>query len=97
VVKVTDVPIGGYGVFPRGDLAQVFIKLWNNDGTTKVIKYLPAEEQETSKENEITQMLLSKISVLENKINAVLDNQSQAVESLTAQPQQVKEVKTYEY
>ena len=31
VVKATEVPFGGYGVFPKADLSELYIKSWNND------------------------------------------------------------------
>ena len=37
VVKATEVPIGGYGVFPKADLSEVYIKSCNNNGTTSLI------------------------------------------------------------
>ena len=41
VVKATEVPFGGYGVFPKADLTELYVKSWNNDGTTKIITYKP--------------------------------------------------------
>lgn len=37
IVKVTDVPIGSYGIFPKADLSEIYIKSWNNNGTTNII------------------------------------------------------------
>jgi len=39
VSKIQEVPFGSFGVFPKGDLSEVYIKSWNGDGTTKVIVY----------------------------------------------------------
>ena len=30
VVRATEVPIGGYGIFPKADLSEIYIKSWNN-------------------------------------------------------------------
>jgi len=29
MARVTEVPIGGYGIFPKADLSEVYIKSWN--------------------------------------------------------------------
>jgi hypothetical protein len=41
IVKATEVPIGGYGVFPKADLSEIYIKTWNNNGTTSILTYKP--------------------------------------------------------
>jgi hypothetical protein len=41
IVKATEVPIGGYGVFPKADLSEIYIKTWNNNGTTSILIYKP--------------------------------------------------------
>ena len=45
VVRATEVPIGGYGIFPKADLSEIYIKSWNNNGTTSVITYKPEPPQ----------------------------------------------------
>ena len=45
VVRATEVPIGGYGIFPKADLSEIYIKSWNNNGTTSVITYKPESPQ----------------------------------------------------
>lgn len=39
MVKATEVPIGGYGIFPKADLSEIYIKSWNNNGTTNISIY----------------------------------------------------------
>ena len=46
VVRATEVPFGGYGVFPKADLSEIFIKNWNSNGTTQIISYRPVVRQE---------------------------------------------------
>lgn len=43
IVKVTDVPIGSYGIFPKADLSEIYIKSWNNNGTTTPSTSYPTE------------------------------------------------------
>ena len=44
IVKVTDVPFGGYGVFPKADFSEVYIKMWNGNGTTSIVTFKPVIE-----------------------------------------------------
>ena len=71
VVRATEVPIGGYGIFPKADLSEVYIKSWNNNGTTSIITFNPAPQQEqpeAPQDNTITQ-ILNKVNSLETKID----------------------------
>ena len=75
VVRVTEVPMGGYGIFPKADMSEIYIKSWNNNGTTRIIKYEPAEASENA-ETEGTGVLISqlmdKVSGLEEKIDSLI-------------------------
>lgn len=75
VVRVTEVPMGGYGIFPKADMSEIYIKSWNNNGTTRIIKYEPAEASENA-EAEGTGVLISqlmdKVSGLEEKIDSLI-------------------------
>ena len=77
VVKATEVPIGGYGVFPKADLSEIYIKTWNQNGTTSILTfkpYIPPEPiaETTSQNKEEINAILEKINNLENKIDAAL-------------------------
>jgi hypothetical protein len=87
VVKATEVPIGGYGIFPKADLSEIYIKSWNNNGTTSIITFKPiVPEPQANQPNvsEINNILLQKIEGLENKIDSLL------------QPAPTKEIKKVE-
>ena len=71
VVKATEVPFGGYGVFPKADLTEVYIKSWNNDGTTKIITYKPVVEEAKVAEDP-NQILLEKIQKIEEKLDNLI-------------------------
>lgn len=79
VVKATEVPIGGYGIFPKADLSEIYIKSWNNNGTTSVITFKPIIPDPNTPTNntDLNNILLQKIETLENKLDMFL-----------AQPQQ---------
>ena len=77
VAKATEVPIGGYGIFPKADLSEIYIKSWNSNGTTSIITFKPIAPEEnptsaTQQENNISNMLIQKISELENKIDMLI-------------------------
>ena len=76
VVKATEVPIGGYGIFPKADLSEIYVKTWNNNGTTSVITFQPIATPQKTEANNINNSVLSqlfqKIEIVENKIDAVL-------------------------
>lgn len=83
IVKATEVPIGGYGIFPKGDLSEIYVKSWNNNGTTNIITFKPVLEnaQVNGNQQSMNDVLLQKIENLENKIDKVL-NQSNALPTL---------------
>ena len=77
VAKATEVPIGGYGVFPKADLSEIYIKSWNNNGTTSIITFKPIAPEEnptsaTQQEKSMSNVLIQKITELENKIDMLI-------------------------
>lgn len=71
IVRATEVPIGGYGVFPKADLSEIYIKSWNQNGTTNIVTFKPVipppiEEGNSNKE------ILERIKNLENKMDEIL-------------------------
>ena len=75
VVKATEVPIGGYGLFPKADLSEIYIKSWNNNGTTSVITFVPAQtsitQNETQTVDNTIMEILNKVNSLEQKIDGL--------------------------
>lgn len=90
VARVSDIPFGGYGVFPKADLSEVFVKVWNNNGTTSLLCFKPIVEgnmvqgqdkeerryHEGSSQNSYDKMQ-EKIEMLERKIDELQKTQSQ--------------------
>ena len=74
VVKATEVPFGGYGVFPKADLSEVYIKSWNNDGTARIMKFQPIKETALPQVDTNT-FLLEKMNSIEDTINNLLNPQ----------------------
>lgn len=52
VARVSDIPFGGYGIFPKADLNEIYVKMWNNNGTTNLVCFRPVVEGKTISENE---------------------------------------------
>lgn len=75
--RLADVPVGSYAVFPTGDLSSIFVKSWNQDGTTRVTTFV--QEQRGVQQNV-------------GQYYDVLDNISQSLNSickkLDVQPKQ---------
>jgi hypothetical protein len=71
VVRATEVPIGGYGIFPKADLSEIYIKSWNNNGTTSVITYKPESPQPVATTDPITE-LKEQIIVINSKLDSIL-------------------------
>lgn len=79
--KVADVPIGGYGVFPKADMSEVYVKTWNQNGTTSLFTYRPVEPEPPQENNLDT--ILTKINQLECKLDDLLNKKEGKHESNT--------------
>ena len=78
IVKVTEVPIGGYGIFPKADFSEIYVKSWMPNGTTTTLTFKPVAPVENSvnvqeqPNNADIEAILNKIAEIEQKIDAVL-------------------------
>ena len=94
VAKATEVPIGGYGIFPKADLSEIYIKSWNNNGTTSIITFKPiiqeVKEPQTVEDNSLK--IIERLNTLDAKIDSLMMNNVAA----TAQVAK-KEVKGSDY
>ena len=70
IVKATEVPLGSFGVFPKADLSEIYVKTWNSDGTAQIKKYKTVQE-EVNKEEDINTLLLTKLADIEKKLNSI--------------------------
>ena len=85
MVKNTEVPFSGFVVFTKGDWNEIYVKSWNNNGTTKITIYKPITEEEVKKEDEATlSALLSKIELLDKKIDGFFEKKTPTIESVSA-------------
>ena len=73
IVKVTEVPVGGYGVFPRADVSEVSIKTWGQDGTTQIITYKPVPApQPQPTQQDVNAKVLERLDALEIKLDSII-------------------------
>ena len=97
MVKVSEIPFGGFGIFPKGDLSEIYVKSWNNNGTTQINTYKPVpvennseSEKEASKQDELLQKI--------NELNIKLDNIIKAATPVQVEkPTPAKDVKVNAY
>lgn len=97
VVRATEVPIGGYGIFPKADLSEIYIKSWNNNGTTSIITFIPVPSEapvEAQQQDNTIIEILNKINNLEVKIDS-LGNYNNSI--TTTETIKRKESKANEY
>lgn len=78
IVDITEIPGGGYGVFPRADLQEIYVKTWNKNGLTDVVSYVPKIEEAPS-QKEPTNMqvygaLEEHIKRLESKLDSIVSS-----------------------
>lgn len=71
IARASEVPLGSFGVFPKADFQEIYLKSWNKDGTTSLIKYCPTKEVNFNQENSVNN-LIQKISEIEQKLDAIL-------------------------
>ena len=83
IVKATDVPFGSFSVFPKGDFGEIYLKTWNNNGTTQIITYKPVIEEEIKKEE--PNLILEKINNIENQLTDLI-NKVAPSQTITAEP-----------
>ena len=71
IVKTTEIPFNSFGVFPKGDFSEIYIKTWNNNGTTRIMTYKPVGEEMKNKEVDTNAILLEKLEAIEKKLNEI--------------------------
>lgn len=84
VCRVQEIPFGSFGVYPKGDLSEIYIKSWNGDGTTKVVIYKPEIIQEPEKPD-VYMMAL-------NEIKKSIENLEEKIKPATSVRKKKEEV-----
>lgn len=97
LVRVTEVPIGGYGVFPKADFSEVYIKAWNPNGTTSIYCFKPCAQQE---QPQVTADVYNKILMEIEQLKTLFEQQGQSSSTTFVSPQvekTQKEVRQNDY
>lgn len=99
MVRATDVPFGGYGIFPKADFSKVFIKTWNNNGTTSIIEFNPIVETDKERKEEVDTnvLLLEKMKDIESKIDSMVSAKTTVQAVAPKVPEKGKEIKANAY
>jgi hypothetical protein len=86
MVRATEVPIGGYAIFPKADLSEIYIKAWNQNGTTNIITFKPIipENVAPAQEKDNVSQILQRIDLLENKIDSLIMEKGAAKKEVNA-------------
>jgi len=95
MVKANEVPFGSFGIFPKGDLSEIYVKAWSNNGTTQINTYkaIPKEEIQENIQDK-NDVLLEKITTLNEKLDILL-NSGNKQETTTIKEKEVSKVNAY--
>lgn len=94
MVKATEVPFGSYGIFPKADLSEVYIKTWNNNGTTQITSYRPIYIEQ-KEEVDVNALLLERMKEIESKLDNIVSAQQST--SKVVVPEKRKELNVSAY
>lgn len=94
MVKATEVPFGSYGIFPKADLSEVYIKTWNNNGTTQITSYRPIHIEQ-KEEVDVNALLLERMKEIESKLDNIVSAQQST--SKVVVPEKRKELNVSAY
>jgi hypothetical protein len=76
VVKAMDVPIGGYGVYPKADLGEIYVKSWNPNGTTTILTYkVETEKSVDAAPSTAEEKIIARIDALESTLASLVSPQ----------------------
>ena len=94
MVRATEVPMGSYGIFPKADMSEVFIKTWNPNGTTSITHYKPAAAADSMDARNYQQPLLEDNS---DKIIDRIEQMEMKIEELFEKEKNNKKVSVNEF
>lgn len=90
ILKVTEIPMGGYGIFPKADFKEIYLKYWKDNGTTEILTFKPTEQKICMTEQEqAIKTILEKIDSMEQKIN-ILFGRTETQPAPTSVPVQIQ-------
>lgn len=102
ILKVTEIPMGGFGVFPKADFNEIYLKYWKDNGTTEIVTFKPVRPKPIMiEQDDPIKQILEKVDQLDKKFNSLYERGTTYQQSpqLESQPTQItrKEVSLDEY
>lgn len=70
MAKMSEVPMGGFGIFPKADLSEIYIKSWGADGRTNLITYKPL----TGEVESDMEKIMKRLDTIEKKLVKPVEN-----------------------
>lgn len=75
MLKVIDVPMGSYGIFPKADHTEIYVKRWTENGTTVVDTYKLVNETAESEDrvdSQVINSILTQIAAVNDKVDKLV-------------------------
>lgn len=95
MVRVNEIPIGGYGVFPLADSSKVYIKMYDKEGNPQTYLYELVKSKETKPAEDLYSDKLTEIYDYIAKIDKKMDSIKNASSPITT-PVRKKKVEVNE-
>lgn len=86
IVKVTEVPIGGYGIFPKADLTEIYVKTWNNNSKKMDTLTYKLDIEPNELTIDIPTEILKRVESLEQKLDNLFTNKPEPVKEEAPAP-----------
>lgn len=71
IVKLTEVPIGGYGIYPKSDLSEIYVKTW--EPKTRQMEVLTYKLESGTPPVDTQTQILERIDLLEQKLDKMME------------------------
>lgn len=94
VARVSDIPFGGYGIFPKADLSEVYVKMWNNNGTTSLVCFKPIVEGHLVTDKTSTKKYLAEDNNTQEECSSVHEKLLSKLEELEEKIDEIQKTNT---
>ena len=72
VLAVTEVPVGSYGVFPKTDFSEIYVKHWTAEGNPVIDVYL-MQPQEAHQVTTSLEDVMAQVNNLNEKVDSLVE------------------------
>ena len=73
VLAVTEVPVGSYGVFPKTDFSEIYVKHWTTEGKPVIDVYHMDKEKAQQEQNFSLNDVMAQVSNLNSKVDSLVE------------------------